>query len=70
MSKQPSGHLLKAGDRVRIPGEDLHGVVTEVGRHDIEVRVDADGRTEHRRYSHEALVLEPTMAEASTYVDR
>ncbi len=69
MSKQPSGHLLKVGDHVAIPGDQLEGVVSEVGRHEITVRVVVNGRTEHRPYAREALHLEPTMNEASEFID-
>ncbi|MGB8267359.1 MAG: hypothetical protein WCE44_13590 [Candidatus Velthaea sp.] len=69
MSKQPTGHLLKIGDHVLIPGEDLAGVVSDVARHEITVHVLVDGQTQHRKYAREALDLEPTMGEASRFID-
>ncbi len=70
MSEQPAFHRFKAGDRIRIRGEAIAGVVTGVGRHDVSIRVEAHGRTEHRRYAHEAVVLEPIMIEVSNFTDR
>ncbi len=69
MSKQPAGHLLKAGDHVSIPGENREGVVTGVTPHEVTVQVLVNGAPEHRRYAHEALKLEPTMSEASNFID-
>jgi hypothetical protein len=69
MSKQPSGHLFKIGDQVRIPGENFSGTVSELGRHEVTVRILVDGEVEHRRYAHEALELEPTMKEATNFID-
>jgi ribosomal protein S17 len=68
MAHTPNAEL-KLGDRVRIPGESLEGTVTDVHPHAITVKVVIDGETVHKKYAHESLVREPTMDEASKFVD-
>lgn len=57
---------LKIGDRVSIPGEDLHGVVSAIHPHDAIVKMESG---EHRRFSLESLRRIPTMNEISDFVD-
>jgi hypothetical protein len=61
--------MLKVGDRVRIDGGPDEGTVKEVHPHEILVRVKVAGGHEDRKYAHEDLRLEPTMDEASDFVD-
>jgi hypothetical protein len=60
---------LKLGDHVRIPADDVVGTVTDVHPHDVTVKVTIDGETVHRKYAYESVVREPTMEEASHYID-
>ena len=69
MKKAGPSAELKLGDHVRIPAENVVGTVTDVKPHVVTVKVTIDGVTEHRKYAHESLVREPTMDEASHYVD-
>ena len=57
---------LKPGDKVSIPGEDLHGVVTAVHPHEAVVKLESG---EHRRFALESLHREPTLDEVSNFVD-
>ncbi len=66
MPSKKAHALLKLGDRVSIPGEGLHGTVTAVHPHEIQVKLDSG---EHRKYAHEALHREPTFEETSDFVD-
>ncbi len=61
--------MLKAGDRVYIDGTKEEGTVKEVHPHEIVVRVKVPGGHEERRYAHEDLRLDPTMDEASKFID-
>ena len=61
--------MLKVGDRVRIDASAEEGTVKEVHPHEILVRVEVPGGHEDRKYAHEDLRLEPTMSEASKYID-
>lgn len=61
--------MLKAGDKVRIDGTAEEGIVRAVHTHEILVRVAASGGHEGREYTHEDLRLDPTMDEASRFVD-
>jgi hypothetical protein len=61
--------MLKAGDRVFIDGTNEEGTVKEVHPHEAVVRVKTSQGHEERRYAFEALRLDPTMGEASDYVD-
>jgi hypothetical protein len=61
--------MFKAGDRVFIDGTREEGIVKEVHPHEVVVRVKAgDGHAE-RRYALEAVRLDPTMKEASGFID-
>jgi preprotein translocase subunit YajC len=66
MPSKKAHALLKTGDRVSIPGEALHGVVTEVHPHEVVVKLNSG---EHRRFAHESLHREPTFDETSGFVD-
>jgi hypothetical protein len=61
--------MLKVGDRVYIDGTAEQGTVKDVSPHEILVRVKVAGGHEDRKYAHEALRLDPTMAEASDFID-
>lgn len=61
--------MLKAGDRVYIDGTKDEGTVKEVHAHEVVVRVQIPGGHEERTYAHESLRLDPTMNEASRFVD-
>jgi len=61
--------MLKLGDRVYIDGTKEEGTVEEVHPHEILVRVKVPGGHEDRKYAHEDLRLDPTMSEASKFVD-
>jgi hypothetical protein len=61
--------MLKAGDKVFIDGTNEEGIVKDVHAHEVVVRVRTpDGHAE-RKYPHESLRLDPTMSEASRFVD-
>jgi hypothetical protein len=61
--------MLKAGDKVYIDGTKEEGTVKEVHPHEVLVRVKTPQGHEERKYANEALRLDPTMDEASGYVD-
>jgi hypothetical protein len=61
--------MLKIGDKVFIDGTREEGTVKDVGRHEILVRVKVAGGHEDRKYAHEDLRLDPTLDEASGFVD-
>jgi hypothetical protein len=61
--------MLKAGDKVYIDGTNEEGTVKEVHPHEAVVRVEIPGGHEERKYSHERLRLDPTMQEASHFID-
>lgn len=61
--------MLKAGDRVYIDGTKEEGVVKAVHPHEVLVRVVVGSGHEERTYAHEDLRLDPTMKEASKYID-
>jgi hypothetical protein len=61
--------MLKAGDHVYIDGTNEEGTVTEVHPHEVTVRVKTLDGHETRKYTYEDLRLDPTMDEASRYVD-
>jgi len=61
--------MLKAGDRVYIDGTQEEGVVKDVHPHEIVVRVKVPGGHEERKYTQEDLRLDPTMNEASKFID-
>ncbi len=61
--------MLKAGDKVYIDGSEEEGTVKEVQRHEIVVRVKVSGGHEDRKYTQEDLRLDPTMGEASKFID-
>ena len=61
--------MLKRGDRVYIDGTNEEGTDQDVHPHEIVVRVEVPGGHETRRYAHEDLRLDPTMSEASKFVD-
>ncbi len=61
--------MLKAGDKVYIDGTREEGTVRDVTPHEVTVRVAVDGGHEDRKYAHEDLRLDPTMSEASKFID-
>jgi hypothetical protein len=61
--------MLKAGDSVYIDGSNEEGTVKEVHPHEIIVRVKTLQGHEDRRFAHEDLRLDPTMKEASDFID-
>ena len=61
--------MLKAGDRVYIDGTHEEGTVKEVHAHEAIVRVKTAAGHEERRYAHESLRLDPTMKEATGFID-
>jgi len=61
--------MLKVGDKVYIDGTEQAGTIKEVHPHEILVRVTTSGGHEDRKFAHEDLRLDPTMKEASTFVD-
>jgi hypothetical protein len=61
--------MLKVGDRVYIDGSKEEGTVKEVHPHEIVVRVKVSGGHEDRKFAHEDLRLDPTMGEASKFID-
>jgi hypothetical protein len=61
--------MLKAGDRVYVDGTEEEGTVKEVRAHEAIVRVSIPGGHEDRKYAHESLRLDPTMGEASNFID-
>jgi len=61
--------MLKAGDRVYIDGTAEEGTVKEVHPHEVVVRVKTTQGHEDRKYTHEDLRLDPTMEEASGFID-
>jgi hypothetical protein len=61
--------MLKQGDQVRIDATGEVGTVKQVHPHEIVVSVAVANGHEERRYAHESLRLEPTMGEASNFID-
>jgi hypothetical protein len=62
--------MLKSGDRVRIKATAEIGTVKQVHPHEIVVSVAVVNGHEERRYANESVQLDPTMNEASNFVDR
>jgi hypothetical protein len=62
--------MLKVGDKVYIDGTHEEGIVREVLPHEITVRVQVGDGHEVRKYAHEDLRLDPSMNEASRFIDR
>jgi hypothetical protein len=61
--------MLKIGDRVLIDGTREEGTVKQVHPHEVVVRVKTSEGHEERRYAYEDLRLDPTMSEASDFID-
>ncbi len=61
--------MLKAGDKVYIDGTKEEGIVKEVHPHEVLVRVQTTQGHEIRKYAYEELRRDPTMDEASGFVD-
>ncbi|HLI96488.1 MAG TPA: hypothetical protein VKT72_10435 [Candidatus Baltobacteraceae bacterium] len=66
MPSKKAHAMLKPGDRVAIPGEDLSGTVTAVHPHEAVVKLESG---EHRKFALESLHREPTFEETSDFVD-
>lgn len=61
--------MLNVGDKVFIDGTTEEGIVKAVHPHEIIVRVKTAQGHEDRKYAHEDLRSDPTMEEASGFVD-
>ena len=61
--------MLIAGDRVFIDGTNEEGTVKDVHPHEVVVRVKTTQGHVDRKYAHEDLRLDPTMKEASDFID-
>jgi hypothetical protein len=61
--------MLKVGDRVYVDATNEEGTVKEVHPHKVVVRVATATGHEERGYSLEDLRLDPTMSEASNFID-
>ncbi len=61
--------MLKSGDRVRIKATVDIGTVKDVHSHDIVVSVAVGNGHEERRHANESLQLDPTLNEASGFID-
>jgi hypothetical protein len=61
--------MLKAGDKVYIDGTKEEGIVKEVHPHEVLVRVQTSQGHEMRKYPYEEVRLDPTLDEASRFVD-
>jgi len=66
MPSKKAHAMLKPGDRVTIPGEDLRGTVTAVHPHEAIVKLESG---EHRRFALESVHREPTLDETADFVD-
>ncbi len=66
MPSKKAHAMLKPGDRVTIPGEDLRGTVTAAHPHEALVKLESG---EHRKFALEAVHREPTFQETSDFVD-
>ena len=60
---------LKAGDRVYIDGTREEGTVKEVHPHEVVVRIATGDGHEDKKFAHEDLRLDPTMKEATGFID-
>jgi hypothetical protein len=61
--------MLKVGDRVYLDGTQEQGTVKEIHPHEAVVRVQVPGGHEDRRMGLESLRLDPTMKEATGFID-
>ncbi len=61
--------MLKAGDHVYIDGTREEGTVKTVHPHEVVVRVKISGGHEDKTFAHEDLRLDPTMKEATGFID-
>ena len=61
--------MLHLGDHVYIDGTTQEGIVKEIHPHEALVRVTTAVGHEDRKYSLESLRLDPTMKEASEFID-
>ena len=61
--------MLKVGDLVSIDASHDAGIVKETHPHEAIVRVKIPGGHEDRKYPYESLRLDPTMNEASDFID-
>jgi preprotein translocase subunit YajC len=66
MPSKKAHAMLKPGDRVTIPGEDLRGTVTAVHPHEALVKLESG---EHRKFALESVHREPTFDETADFVD-
>lgn len=66
MPSKKAHALLKPGDSVTIPGEDLRGTVASVHPHEVVVKLESG---EHRKFALESVHREPTFDETSDFVD-
>jgi len=61
--------MLKAGDHVYIDGTNEEGTVKEVHPHEILVRVQTPEGHVDKKFPQESLRIDPTMKEASNFID-
>ncbi len=61
--------MLKVGDHVYINGTQEEGTVKAIHPHEATVRVQVPGGHEERKYALESLRLDPTMKEATGFID-
>jgi hypothetical protein len=61
--------MLKPGDRVYLDGTREEGTVKEVHPHEVVVRVKTPDGHEDRKVANESVRLDPTMSEASNFID-
>jgi hypothetical protein len=61
--------MLKIGDRVVIDATGETGIVHTVHPHEVIVRVDVPDGHEERSFAYESLRRDPTMSEASNFID-
>lgn len=66
MPSKKAHAMLKPGDVVTIPGENLRGTVTAVHPHEAVVKMESG---EHRKYALESLHREATFEETSDFLD-
>jgi hypothetical protein len=61
--------MLKPGDKVYINGTHEEGTVKEVHTHEVIVRLATPTGHEDRRFAYGAVRIDPTMAEATGFID-
>jgi hypothetical protein len=62
--------MLKVGDRVYLDGTQDEGTVVHVHPHEVVVRISTATGSEERRFSNESVRIDPTMDEATGFIDQ